>query len=291
MKKLALFQLHIAVLLWGFTGVFGKAISLQEIPLVWWRMLITFILFGSIVLGMYLWQKEKLVLKNPRLVVLTSFFIMLHWLCFYGSIKQSNISIALCCLSLSSIFSSILSPIFFKTKFQPLELLAGTVSLIGILILLNFQIDFYIGILLGIAAALLSALFTLCNERLSREQNPIGLAFVEMGVGWVLLSLVLPLYLWLVPSQPFLPHGRDLSLLFWFSALCTVAPMILSLYALREVSAFTLNLTVNLEPVYGILAAFYFFNEYQVLNWGFYLGMCFIVLSLFLHIVFKTFLE
>lgn len=209
---------------------------------------------------MYLLKKKKLVLKNPRLIVLTSFFIMLHWLCFYGSIKQSNISIALCCLSLSSIFSSILSPIFFKTKFQPLELLAGTMSLIGILILLNFQIDFYIGILLGIAAALLSALFTLCNERLSREQNPIGLAFVEMGVGWVLLSLVLPLYLWLEPGQPLLPHGRDLSLLFWFSALCTVAPMILSLYALREVSAFTLNLTVNLEPVYGIFAALLFFQ-------------------------------
>ncbi len=282
MKK-ALFELHVAVLLWGFTGVLGRAISLTAPVLVWYRMLLTAIFMAAILF--YRGQWVKVAVKDMKQLALVGCLMAVHWVAFYGSIKFSNASIALVCLSTASVFTSLLDPYVNKGKHDLNELLLGLLALAGVYLIYNFQQLYALGILFGVIAAVLSSVFTVLNKRIAGKYPSRTMVFYEMSFGWVLISLLLPLQLYNFPTTELLPQGLDWLWLGILSLCCTVWAQSLALNALRHISSFTATLSVNLEPVYGILLAFFFFHENKELHWGFFVGMGLILLSVVLQML------
>jgi drug/metabolite transporter (DMT)-like permease len=281
--KQALLKLHTAVFLWGFTGVLGRLISLAEMPLVWWRLLLT-------VLTMFLFL-GTIRPKNPIIAVtkyrwmLIGGVIALHWVCFYASIKYANVSVALICLSASALFTALLEPVFTKATFNYTDILLGTIALVGIYLVFHFDTKYQTGIILGLLASLLTVIFSILNKKEVDAAKPQQLMFYELLGGFFLLTLLLPFYLYIFPTKGMVPKGLDWLWLLILSWLCTILAMIFSLQALRKVSAFTQNLTLNLEPVYGILLAFAIYNENQDLSKWFYLGFALILITVFVQML------
>ncbi|MES2773779.1 MAG: DMT family transporter [Bacteroidota bacterium] len=275
--KSALIKLHIAVLLAGFTAVFGKIISLNEALLVWWRLLIT-----AIVMLAIMWMskhKPAYPLKSKLGVLGVGIFVGLHWLCFFGSVKYSNITIAVVCLSTSGFFSALLEPLIRRTKFKPVDLLLGALCIAGIYIIFHFDTQYKTGILLGILAALLSAVFSILNKKMVTQIDGLTITTYEMLGALILMSCIIPFYAAPLATS-FLPVGWDWLWLCILAVVCTVWAFILQLQALKHVSAFTLNLSYNLEPIYGIILAFVFFKENKELSSQFYIGVLLILLSI-----------
>ncbi len=293
MKK-ALIQLNMAVLLWGFTGVLGKAIALDAPVLVWYRMLLTAVFMAVILI----YRKEwiKIDLKSMLPLAIIGGLMGLHWIAFYAAIKFSNASIALVCLSTASVFTSLLDPYVNKGKRDPIEVLLGLLALSGVYLIYSFQGHFAKGIFFGVTAAILSSVFTVLNKRIAHKYTARTMVFYEMSTGWVFISLILAVVI-ATGSEGFLispssaattltylpPTGLDWIWLIIISLCCTVWAQSLALNALKKLSSFTVTLSVNLEPVYGILLAFVFFHENKHLNWSFFAGMGLICLSVLLQ--------
>lgn len=279
----AFLQLHTAVFLAGFTGVLGRLIDLNEGWLVWYRMLLS-----SVLLLLFLFfTKTSLRIERKYLVqcVMIGAVIALHWVFFYGSIKYANVSVALVCFAATGSFTALLEPLLMKRRIDPVEILLGILVLLGIYLIFHFDTQFKTGILLGIAAAFLSALFPIFNKRLIRHVPVGNLTFYELGGGWLMLSLLLPLYLQFSPAEKNIPSLSDWFWLLILALFCTVIAFQLSVNALKKISAFTANLTYNLEPVYGIALAFLLYHEEKELGIGFYLGIGIIMLSVVIQTI------
>ena len=278
--KAALIKLHFAILLAGFTAILGKLISLNEASLVWWRLIITVVvMWGWLFLG----KKRPAYAKGTRLSVLgIGAIVGLHWLFFFGSVKYANVSIALVCFSSAGFFSALLDPIISKRKFKMAELLLGVLSMAGIYIIFHFDAQYKTGIILGVFAAALSAVFSILNKKYVQQMDGISMTAYEMLGAFAMLSCVLPFYL-RFGNAGFLPVGWDWLWLCILSIVCTVWAFILQLQSLKFISAFTLNLSYNLEPVYGIILAFIFFKENEQLSSKFYIGVLLILLSIVLQ--------
>lgn len=281
--KSALIKLHISVFLAGFTGVLGRLISLNEGPLVWYRIMIT-------VVTLFIWL--RLTKKITRISTANVWrqlgigsLIALHWVCFYGSIKTANVSIGLICFASVGLFTAILEPLLTEKKFSWAEIGLGLVSLLGIYLIFHFDIRYRAGIMLGTAAAVLGALFSVLNKRYINVAAPQTLMLYELSGGLLLLTVTMPLYLNYFPSAAIFPSLSDWGWLLILSWFCTVYAMDLMLQALKKVSAFTQNLTLNLEPVYGILLAFALFEENKNLSGSFYIGFGLIALSVALQMI------
>ncbi len=280
--KKAFLQLHIAVFLAGFTGVLGRLIQINEGWLVWYRLILS-----SVMLLGYLYFTGKLV-KLDRKVLLQCFFagslITLHWVLFYGSIKYANVSVALVCFAATGSFTSFLEPWINKHPFDVFEMLLGLLVLVGIYFVFHFDTQYMTGILLGLGAAFLSALFPIYNRRLVQKiPDATVITLYELIGGWFTLSFVLPFYLKLSPAKYSFPTTMDWLWLFILSLFCTVFVLHLAISSLKKISAFTANLTYNLEPVYGITLAFVIFHENRELNIGFYIGIAIVIFSVFAH--------
>jgi drug/metabolite transporter (DMT)-like permease len=301
MKK-ALIQIHLAVLLWGFTGVLGRAISLDAPVLVWYRMLLTALFMAGILYYRKLWV--PITRPDMRKLVLVGALFCLHWITFFGSIKLANVSIALVCLSTASIFTPLVDPIINKGKHDLKEMLLGSLAIIGVYLIYRFQQFYGWGILAGVAAALFSSIFTVINKQIAAKYPARTMVFYEMTTGWVFITLLLPVLYYYVPDTVFLPRATDIFSKDWFyndwiwlvvlSLCCTVWAQSLALDALKKLTAFTATLSVNLEPIYGILLAFLFYNENReiifvkdttTLNAGFIAGMGLILLSVILQML------
>lgn len=282
MKK-ALIQIHLAVLLWGFTGVLGRAILLDAPVLVWYRMLLT-----AVFMAVILFYRKQWVRIAPRDMVqlaLVGCLMGLHWVAFYGSIKYANASIALVCLSTASVFTSLLDPLVNKSRHDKIEILLGLLALSGVYFIYQFQQFYGLGIVFGVIAAVLSSVFTVLNKRIASKYPARTMVFYEMGAGWILITLLMPLYMNYKPEAALIPAGWDWIFLVILSLCCTVWAQSLALNALKHISSFTATLSVNLEPVYGILLAFLFFQENKELHGGFFLGMGLILLSVILQMI------
>lgn len=278
MKK-ALIQLHIAVFLAGFTGILGKLIDLNEGLLVWYRMLITVITL-AVILG---FQKEikKLPWIDILKVVGVGGVVALHWVTFYGSIKYSNVSIALVCFSSIGFFTAIFEPLILKRRFEWRELALGLLCIAGIYLIFNFNPQYKTGIIIGLISALLAVCFSILNKSFVARIPVKTITFYEMGGGWLVLTMLMPFYMKLFPTDYIFPTFDDWIWLLILAWLCTVWAVMLQLSSLRKLSTFTSNLTYNLEPVYGILLAFIIFKENENLSSGFYYGLALILLSVF----------
>lgn len=282
MKK-ALIQLHIAVFLWGFTGVLGRLISLNEGMLVWWRMFLT--VLTLLVLRYAQKEFERIAWRDALKIGGVGALVALHWVAFYGSIKVANVSIALTCLAAGGVFTALAEPLAFRRKIDVRELLLGLLALAGIALIFHFNPNYKWGIFIGLISVLLATIFSIFNKMLVGRFSAKTISLYELGGGWIAWTLLLPLYSYLVPPAAFWPQGMDwvwLIIMAWF---CTVLSVNLSLQALRHISAFTQNLTLNLEPVYGILLAFVLFQENKDLSPGFYWGFLLIALAVVLQMI------
>lgn len=282
MKK-AFFQLHLAIFLAGFTAILGKLITLNEALLVWYRMLFTAIIL-LVIMGL---QKKitRLSLKDTLQLVGVGFVIAFHWVAFYGSIKYATVSVGLVCLSASGFFTAILEPIILRKKMVLAELLLGILAMIGIYIIFDFHRQYGLGIIFGILSALGSSIFPILNKQLLQKHPPRTLTLYELSGGFLCLTLILPIYLHYFKATSYYPSLTDFGWLFILASVCTVYTFDLQLNALKKISAFTSNLSYNLEPVYGIILSFLFFNEAELLNRGFYIGLCIIILAVILQMI------
>ena len=276
MKK-AFIQLHIAVLLAGFTAILGKLIDLNEAWLVWWRLVLTIVcLWGILII-----RKEliKIEWKDVLKLFGVGGIIAMHWLFFYGSIKYSNVSVGVTCLSAIGFFTAIMEPLIRRRRIDIVEVLLGLLAIGGIYLIFDFFPEYKVGIIFGIISALLACLFPIFNKTILNRFSPKIVTTYEMTGGLILLSLVIPFYLSYYPAPYFMPTPSDWFWLVILAVFCTVFAFILSLNSLKHLSAFTTNLSYNFEPIYSIIMAFIIFNENKFLGAGFYYGFALILLA------------
>lgn len=280
MRK-AFLQLHIAILLAGFTGVLGRLITLNEGLLVWYRLLIT---GASLWILMYFTGKvQKISFTEILQLSGIGFLAAVHWVFFYASIKYSNVSVGLVCLSAVGFFSAILEPVINRVRINITELVFGLFSIFGIYLIFHFDTQYKLGITLGIVSSFFSALFPILLKSEMKRINMQTVLTWQMTGGFIALSLVMPFYLQVFPVATIVPSFSDFLWLLVLSWLCSVFAFQFSLNALKEFSAFTVSLSYNLEPLYGIIMAFVIYKENKVLTEGFYLGLTIVCLTLILH--------
>ena len=280
MRK-AYLQMHISILLWGFTGIFGKTIGMNAIMIVWYRMIIS-----AVALIPFMLKHKQFILPDKKRlasIIITGFVVCLHWLTFYASIKASNVSIALSCFASVSLFSALLEPLFYRKKIDKQNIILALFVLVGIFIIFAFQQLYAMGIILALISALLGALFTILNKIFVNNDEPAPVTFIELISGFVFLSVLLPLILPAFNLSFQIPSKIDWVWLLLLSVVCTSVAFTLSLEALKKVSAFTMNLSVNLEPLYSIVLAIILFKENELLNNGFYIGAVIVISSVFIH--------
>ncbi len=280
MKK-PYFFLHIAVILAGFTGVFGKLISLNEGLLTWYR-----VFFSSLILFIVLKlfkTEDRTSAKEKWEIAKVGLLITIHWVFFYASIKYSNISIGVVCYCLTSFFTAIFNPILNKTKLRVSELLLSALTLIGISLIFHFDSSYQAGITLGVISSALAALYTLYNVRLVKKYDSKIINFYQMSGGTIFLGALLPLYLYFFPSATLIPGIQDTLYLLFLALFCTVGLYVIFAEVLKKIPAFTVSLSFNLEPIYAIILAFIFFDEGKEVNTAFYIGLLFVMASVILQ--------
>jgi drug/metabolite transporter (DMT)-like permease len=273
--------MHVAILLWGFTAILGKAISLDEGMLVWYRMLFSAV--ATFIFLLYIKQNRLLPWKEFIRVAGIGGLVALHWITFYGAIKASNVSIAISCFSSVALFTAILDPLINRSLPKRSELLLGIGVMVGIYIIFSVQQLYFKGILLSLISAILAASFTILNKKISGKYNPAVLTFYELGTGFLILTALLPFWFKINHSAFSIPGSSDIIYLILLSVFCTTFAFTLSLHALKKLDAFTMSLSVNLEPLYSIILAIVIFNEHKMLNTGFYLGSLIILSAVVLH--------
>lgn len=280
MRK-AFFQLHAAVLLAGFTGILGRLIDLNEGFLVFYRLLITVLTLWAL----YYFQGRirRLSRKDLWQILAVGSIAAMHWVLFYGSIKYSNVSVGLVCFSALGFFSAILEPLILRQRFKPVEVMLGLLTIAGIFIIFHFDPQYKKGIIIGLISSVLGCLFPIFNRQFLTKHEPHTVTLYELTGGLLSLCIILPIYIRLFPEGKSIPTWSDLGWLMFLSWFCTVLAFNLSMASLRKISAFTVNLSYNLEPVYGIALAFLVFRENKFLSGQFSLGLSMIVSSVLLQ--------
>lgn len=281
--KKAYIQLHLAVWLAGFTGVLGRLIELNEAWLVWYRV-------GLTALAFWIWcwivpKNEPLKLSTRLSIMAVGIVATAHWLTFYASIKYANVSIALVCFSSIGFFTALFEPWLLRLPFRWTDLILGGFTLLGIYLIFHFDANYKTGILLGMISAVLASLFPIWNRFFLRTTSSTRmLAWQQLG-GFIFLSALLPFYLTYSTIGTHVPSMSDWGWILVLVGGCSVWAFHLSASALKKLSAFTVNLSYGLEPVYGILLAFLLFREDKLLHRGFFMGTAIIMTALVFHAV------
>ncbi len=281
--------LHLIVFIWGWTGIFGKAIDLPAIQLVWLRLPIA--LIG--IFGFMIYKKISLRATKMELLKICSvgLIVTIHWVAFYAAIKESNVSVTLACFSAGSLFTAFIEPIFFKRKILWYELLFGAMVIGALLLIFNVESNYKTGIVLGILAALTSSIFGVLNGVMVKQGiDSAKIALYEMLGGFVGLTI------YVVCVGIFSPHWLVISTQNWiymlvFGLVCTTLPFLIGMYILKEISPYTVSLTLNLETIYGIIFAFFIFHEHEQMTTGFFIGTLIILSTIFVNGILKKYLN
>lgn len=284
--KRSYLELHIAVILFGFTAILGKWIEISAVAIVWWRVLITWISFLFII------RLSNIFKTIPRrqiiIYLLISVIVALHWITFYGAVKLSNASITLICLATTSFFTSFLEPWILKRPFYWYEALLGVLILPGMFFVVQgVESSDYLGILVGIISAILASLFSILNKKYIDKGSPVAISAIEMFGAWLFISLIAPFVFYYSPELNWIPSRSDIINLILLALLCTTLAYVLAMRALKHLSAFASNLVVNLEPVYGIVLAIVLLAEHKDLDISFYIGVMIICAAVFSYPVLK----
>lgn len=273
--------LHLLVFIVSFTGIFGKAISLKEGVLIWYRLF-----FSVIFLGLYIlvFIKTTPIKKEYKLkATLVGCLYALHWLLWYGSIKYSNVSIAMSTISTVAVFNALINPFISKNKFNFAELFLASLATIGMILIFQAKEGNAFGTILGIVSAFLVAVASIFNKSLTENNDPYRLTLWEFASALLFITAIMPLYLHYNVGARLVPSSTEFYMLLVFVIVCTLLPFIMNLYVLRKVSSFTSNLAFNMEPVWGIIAAIIIFKEQRELNTQFYIGLLLILSSVLIY--------
>ena len=278
-----LILLHTAVFLAGWTGTFGRMISLSGLPLVWYRMLISIVTL-VLVLGS-MGRLHRVGHRDMRQIAGCGVLLALHWVAFFASIQTANVSIGVACIATSCFFTTLFEPLIKRTRVSWKEVLISFISIAGVLLIFSLDVRYRLGIALGLLSAALYSIFAILNVKVAArtgQDTPTMLLWELIG-GALFLTLCIPLQATVLPAEPILPAGDDWIWLLLLGSVLTVVPFLFQLQALRKLSAFTVNLTYNLEPVYSIALAALLFHETREVGWSFWLGLTLIVLSVILQ--------
>lgn len=284
--KQAFLQLHLAILLASCSGIFGNLISLDPVLITGYRMLL-----ASVMLLLLLFIKNGRIIvgRKDSHILWLGVLLAFHWIFFYGSIKYANVSVGVVCFCLSGFFTALISPWINRKRISWVELLLSSLTLVGILLIFHFDASFRTGIVLGIISSLLFVLYATLNEQVNQSGQVIKTTALQMVGGTLAMGLLLPFYRAGKSSLSLLPTSEDFVFLFLLALGCTVCMCLLLNRAQKVISAFTVSLSFNLEPVYSILLAVLLFDEDKMLGTAFYVGLSLIVLSLVLQMVYQKF--
>src|SRR5690606_29194869 len=287
MKNKNILILHFTVLIWGFTGVLGSLLSVSAIHLVWYRVLIAalslFVYFILVGKSIHV-SREKLI----------RFFIVggivgIHWILFFHSIKISTVSVTLVCLSSATLFTSILEPLINKKKISIADVGIGLVMILGIYLIFTFEFQYLWGIIFGLLAALCASLFSILNARMVKHTSPTVITFYEMLGAFFWVSFIM-LFTGDFNATMWL-QGADWVSILSLGIVCTAVAYVLGVAVMKELSAFTVALTTNMEPIYGIILAILVFGQEETMSLGFYLGSVIILGAVFLYPYVKVKIE
>ena len=271
--------LHTAVFLAGWTGIFGRLISLGGLPLVWYRMMISVVCLFLVlaIVGKLHRTGWGAVAKIAGCGAVLS----VHWVAFFASIQASNVSIGVACIATSCFFTTLLDPLINRKRISWAEVGISFIAIAGILLIFSLDVRFRLGIALGLLSAALYSLFSILNINVAREtgEDSATMLFYELIGGVLFLTLCVPFF----PSESLVPSGNDVVWLVLLGSIFTILPFLFQLQALRSLSAFTVNLTYNLEPVYSIAFAAILFGELREMDFSFWLGIILVVVSVLIQ--------
>jgi len=284
-NKKNLLILHLTVFVWGFTGVLGKVISIDAVPMVWYRVLIASVtLFAWFILT---GKKIKVTKKQFIQFFLTGGIVAIHWIFFFYAIKVSTVSVTLVCLSSFTLFTAILEPLIKKQPIFLGDILVGLLIIAGIYMIFKFESQYTLGIIFGLSAAVASSLFSTINSTFVQKSEPSIIGFYELVGGFFWITLY-RLYDGSLLDMPFNLSTNDWFYIAILGTLCTSVAYVAGVSVMRTLSAFRTALVTNLEPVYGIFLAFIFFKDKEQMTGGFYLGAVIILASVFLYPIYKN---
>lgn len=282
-KTLTLIILHIAVFLAGWTGIFGRLVSLGGLPLVWHRMTVSVIVLFAVLAFMK--RTHKTTLSAVLKICGCGILLALHWVAFFASIQASNVSIGVACVATSCFFTTLFDPLVNKKRFQWKNVLLSFIAIAGILFIFSIDIRYRLGIALGLLCAALYSLFSILNINVAEQtkEDSATMLMYELLGGVLFLTLSIPVFRAIYPTEPVMPEGSDILSLLLLGSIFTIIPFLFQLQALRKLNAFTVNIAYNLEPLYSIAIAAILFGELQEVGFSFWVGIFLIVLSVALQ--------
>jgi drug/metabolite transporter (DMT)-like permease len=274
------FELHFIVVLLGFTAILGKLIQLPAPILVWYRTMFAFI-------ALFIWftiKRTKFILSFRQTLQLLGIGLIvgLHWICFFHAIKVSNVSVTLGCLASGTLFASLLEPLLFKRRIYWFEVILGLVIIIGLYLIFQFETRYLAGIIFSLIAFFLSSLFTVLNKKITVKYNQNVIGFYEMLGGFIGVTIYL-LINGNINSHDLSFTLHDLIFLVLLAVICSAYAFSAVVRVMKEISAYVVVLTINLEPIYGIILAYFIFGASEYMTLGFYSGTLILILSIFLY--------
>jgi drug/metabolite transporter (DMT)-like permease len=280
-QRRALFEIHACVILWGFTAILGKLITLPALQLVWWRMLLV---CAALACVPRVWRALARVPSRRRLAFAgIGCVVAVHWLTFYGAVKLANASVAATLMALAPVVTVLIEPALTGARFERHNLLLGLAVIPGVALVVGGIPDsMHLGFWLGVVSAALAAVFTVLNKRWLVDHDALAVTALELGAGFLLVALLAPLMS--AAGQAFvLPSSQDAAWLVVLAGLCTLVPYAVSLGTLRHLSSFTVQLAINLEPIYAIAVAVLFLGEAREVSGLFFLGVAIVLVAVFGH--------
>ncbi len=287
-KSSDFFLLHFIILILGFTAILGKLIDVDAVPLVWYRMFFAFVfLFGYILIKR---KSFKTTTKSLFAMLGIGIIVAAHWITFFHAIKISNVSVTLGCLASITLITSFLEPIFFKKKIFWVEVFLGLLIIFGLYLIFQFEFEYFDGIVFALISAFLAGLFTVLNKKLTKTHQASIISFYEMLSGFIIIGFYLLFFNDFKFSSIIDDFRLNFSDLFWLiilGTICTGFAFVKIVHLMKKFSAFIIVLSVNLEPVYGIILALLIFGSAELMSFGFYIGTAVILLSVFFYPLLK----
>lgn len=270
--------MHMIVVIYGFTAILGKLIHTDAFVLVFYRTSI-----AALVLGVFIFLKKSKFQVSRKLLgklIFTGAVVAAHWICFFHSIKIANVSVALVCLASTTLFTAFLEPLFHKQKIKLLEVIIGLIVIIGIYLIFQFGTNYYLGIIVALLSALLAALFTVLNKQLIQKSDAVTIAFYEMMVGAVAVFIFI-LFTTKADWLQFNIGVMDFIYILILATICTAFAFVIQVSVMKQLSAYFVALAINMEPIYGIVLAYFIFGASEYMSLGFYAGAALIIISVF----------
>lgn len=277
-------ELHFIILLWGFTAILGKLISIPAVELVFYRTILAAIALAVLIK----WRQQSFNIGRGNIIkiICVGFLVAAHWILFFASARVASVSICLAGMATASLWTSILEPVFNNKKIKPHEVALALLIFAGLYIIFRFEFDHAVGIAMAVGSALLASCFTIINSKLTKQLPATTITCYEMAGAWLATTLFLPFYREWMTDTGTLQLAVSWTDILWIAVLalvCTFYAYTAAVRLMQKFSAYTMNLTINLEPVYGILLAFFIFKEGEMMSVGFYYGAAIILFSVFLH--------